>query len=109
MRQVDRHSSSAIPAAGRLLGFGTAFGTGRNGANQGHGLTMYGPGDRRPVHRFGARQVSWIQVNGDLAYVQLMDANLSNLEGYAVMDLHSGRVLHQGAWWIPELLIPNRV
>ena len=109
VRQVDRHSSSAIPAAGRLLGFGTAFGTGRNGANQGHGLTMYGPGDRRPVHRFGARQVSWIQVNGDLAYVQLMDANLSNLEGYAVMDLHSGRVLHQGAGWIPELLIPNRV
>jgi hypothetical protein len=108
-RQVDRHSSGAVLAAGRLLAFGTAFGTGHNDANQGYGLTLYGltpygltlygptlygltlygltlygPGDRQPVHRFGANQVSWIQANGDLAYVQLMDANVSNLEGYAV-------------------------
>jgi hypothetical protein len=66
------------------------------------------PGDRRPVHRFGAKQVSWIQANGDLAYVQLMDANLSNVEGYAVMDLRSGRLLHQGTGNVPELLVPNR-
>jgi hypothetical protein len=55
-----------------------------------------------------AKQVSWIQVNGDLAYVQLMDANLSNLEGYAVVDLRSGRVLHKATGWIPELLVANR-
>ena len=48
VRQVDRHSSSAMLAAGRLLAFGTSFGTGRDGANQGYGLTLYGPGDRRP-------------------------------------------------------------
>jgi hypothetical protein len=108
VRQVDRHSSSAMLAAGRLLAFGTAFGTGPDGANQGFGLTLYGPGDRQPVHRFGAKQVSWIQVNGDLAYVQLMDANLSDAEGYAVMDLHSGRLLHQVTGTVPELLVPNR-
>jgi hypothetical protein len=108
VRQVDRRSSSAVLAAGRLLAFGTAFGTGPDGANQGYGLTLYGPGDRQPVHRFGAKQVSWIQVNGDLAYVQLMDANLSNLEGYAVVDLRSGRLLDKGTGSVPELLVPNR-
>ena len=108
-RQVDRHSSSAMLAAGRLLAFGTAFGTGPDGANQGYGLTLYGPGDRQPVHRFGAKQVSWIQANGDLAYVQLMDANLSDLEGYAVVDLRSGRLLGKGTGNLPELLVPNRM
>jgi hypothetical protein len=109
VRQVDRHSSSALLAAGRLLAFGTAFGTGPDGANQGYGLTLYGPGDRQPVHWFGAKQVSWVQVNGDLTYVQLMDANLSDVEGYAVMDLRSGRVLDKGSGNLPELLVPNRI
>jgi hypothetical protein len=109
VRQVDRHASSAVLAAGRLLAFGTAFGTGPDGANQGYGLTLYGPGDRQPVHRFGAKQVGWIQVNGELAYVQLMDANLSDMEGYAVVDLPSGRLLHQGTGTVPELLVPNRM
>jgi hypothetical protein len=109
VRQVDRHSSSGLLAVGRLLAFGTAFGTGQDGANQGYGLTLYGPGDRQPVHWFGAKQVSWIQANGDLAYVQLMDANLSGVEGYAVMDLRSGRVLDKGTGNLPELLVPNRM
>jgi hypothetical protein len=109
VRQVDRHASSAVLAAGRLLAFGTAFGTGPDGANQGYGLTLYGPGDRQPVHRFGAKQVGWIQVNGELAYVQLMDANLSDMEGYAVVDLRSGRLLHQGTGTVPELLVLNRM
>jgi hypothetical protein len=109
VRQVDRPSSSALLAAGRLLAFGTAFGTGADGANQGYGLTLYGPGDRQPVHRFGAKQVSWIQVNGDLAYAELMDANLSDAEGYAVIDLRSGHLLHQGTGNLPELLVPNRI
>jgi hypothetical protein len=109
VRQVDRHSGSAVLAAGRLLAFGTAFGTGPDGANRGFGLTLYGPGDRRPVHRFGAKQVGWIQVNGEFAYVQLMDANLSDAEGYAVVDLPSGRLLDQGTGNVPELLVPNRI
>ncbi|HEX8858537.1 MAG TPA: hypothetical protein VGC06_05465 [Actinomycetes bacterium] len=107
-RRVDQHSSGAVLAAGRLLAFGTAFGTGHNGANQGYGLTLYGPGDRQPVHRFGAQQVSWIQADGGLAYVQLMDANLGDMESYAVVDLQSGRVLYQGTGTVPELLVPDR-
>jgi hypothetical protein len=108
VRQVDRHSTTAMLAAGRLLAFGTAFGTGQGGLNQGYGLTLYGPGDRQPVHRFGAKQVGWIQVNGDLAYVQLMDANTGTGEGYAVLDLRSGRVPHNGTGDPPELLVQDR-
>jgi hypothetical protein len=52
--------------------------------------------------------VGWIQVNGEFAYVQLMDANLSDAESYAVMDLRSGRLLHQATGTVPELLVPNR-
>jgi hypothetical protein len=107
-RRVDRHSTSAMLAAGRLLAFGIAFGTGHNGANQGYGLTLYGPGDRQPAHQFGAQQVSWIQVNGDLAYVQLMDANLGNAESYAVVDLRSGRVLRKATGYVPALLLPDQ-
>ena len=60
------------------------------------------------MHRFGTRQVSWVQVNGELAYVQLMDANAGNQEGHAVVDLRSGRVLHLGSGWAPDLLVPDR-
>ena len=38
-----------------------------------------------------------------------MDANLSDVEGYAVIDLRSGRLLHQGTGTVPELLVPNRM
>jgi hypothetical protein len=52
--------------------------------------------------------VGWIQVNGDLAYVQLMDANTGRGEGYAVLDLRSGGVLHNGTGDPPELLVQDR-
>ena len=107
-RRVDRHSDSAMLAAGRLLGFGTAFGTGPNEANQGHGLTLYGPGNHQPVHLFGTKEVSWIQINGDLAYVHLTDADLSDADSYAVLDLRSGRVLHHSTGIAPDLLVPDR-
>ena len=38
-----------------------------------------------------------------------MDANLSNAEGYAVIDLRSGRLLDKGTGTVPELLVPNRI
>jgi hypothetical protein len=38
-----------------------------------------------------------------------MDANLSDLEGYAVVDLRSGHLLHQATGNLPELLVPNRI
>jgi hypothetical protein len=109
LREVDRHSSSAVLAAGRLLAYGTAFGTSRDGANQGYGLTLYGPGDHQPTHRFGTRQVAWIEVNGDLAYVHLMDANLGDREGYAVVDLRSGGILAAGTGSVPQPLVPDQV
>jgi hypothetical protein len=31
------------------------------------------------------------------------------MEGYAVVDLRSGRVLHTGTGNAPELLVPDRV
>jgi hypothetical protein len=105
--QVDRRSSGAVLAAGTLLAFGTAFGTGQDDANQGYGLTLYGPGDRQPVHRFGDQQVSWVQTNRELAYVQVMDANLGGVGDYAVLDLRSGRVLHAGTGDLPQLLVPD--
>jgi hypothetical protein len=105
--QVDRRSSGVVLAARTLLAFGTAFGTGQDGANQGYGLTLYGPGDRQPVHRFGEKQVSWVQTNGDLVYVQVMDANLGDVADYAVLDLRSGRVLHEGTGDLPQLLVPD--
>jgi hypothetical protein len=108
VRRVDRRSSGAMLAAGRLLAFGTAFGTGKDGANAGYGLTVYGPGDRQPVHLFGARQVAWIQVYGDLAYVHLMDANAGDTESHAVLDLRSGRVLRESGGSAPQLLLPDR-
>jgi hypothetical protein len=108
VRRVDRQSSGAVLAGGRLLAFGTAFGTGQDGANQGYGLTLYGPGDSRPTHRFGANQVSMVQVNGDLAYIQLMDANAGNVEGCAVVDLPSGRMLDMVTGNVPELLVSDR-
>jgi hypothetical protein len=38
-----------------------------------------------------------------------MDANLSNVEGYTLVDLRSGRVLDKGTGTVPELLVPDRV
>ena len=108
-RQVDRHSTDAMLAAGRLLAFGTAFGTGPHPENQGYGLTLYGPGDRQAVHEFGAQQVGWIRVNGDLAYVQLMDPNLGDTETYAVVELRSGRLLRKSTGYVPQLLLPDQV
>jgi hypothetical protein len=35
---------------------------------------VFGPGDRRPLHLLGSRQVIWLQVGGDGAYVDLTPA-----------------------------------
>jgi hypothetical protein len=38
-----------------------------------------------------------------------MDANLSDVEGYAVVSLRLGRMLDKGMGTVPELLVPNRM
>ncbi len=97
------HAGEAIWAGGRLLASGTSFSP---DANQGYGLTVFGPGDRQPVHLFGSQQVTWTQVSGDLAYVSLTGDNGANT--WATLDLRSNRFVHQAPGDLPQLLIPNQ-
>lgn len=77
-----------------------------------YGLTIFGPGDRRPLHLFGWRQVSWLQVSGGRAYVDLTPSPdwwvgaevVAADREVAVVDLAGGRVLAQWRGRLPELL-----
>jgi hypothetical protein len=86
---------------GRLLLFGGTWDDARS-TSRGLGLTVYGPGDRRPVHLLGRRFVLDVTVHGDLAYVWLTREQGS---GYAVVDLRDGRTLHTGDVDPPILLL----
>jgi hypothetical protein len=101
VRTVDRTASSASLVAGRLLVWGARFGP---GGNRGYGLTVFGPGERRPVHLFGSQEVTWVQVNGNLAYVSLSE---NNTNAYAVLDLTSQRILHRASGDMPQLVLPT--
>jgi hypothetical protein len=101
VRTVDRTASSASLAGGRLLAWGVSFGP---GGNRGYGLTVFGPGDRRPVHLFESQEVTWVQVNGNLAYVSLGEGNAP---AWAVVDLTSQRILHRAGGDIPQLVLPT--
>jgi hypothetical protein len=101
VRTVDRTASSASLVDGRLLVWGASFGP---GGNRGYGLTVFGPGERRPVHLFGSQEVIWVQVNGNLAYVSLSEGNAN---AYAVLDLTSQRVLHRAPGDMPQLVLPT--
>ena len=69
---------------------------------RGVGLTVYGPGDRRPLHLLGRQFVQDVVVRGDLAYVRLTREQAG---GYAVVDLRSGKTLHTGDGDPPILLL----
>jgi hypothetical protein len=101
VRTVDRTAGSASLVGGRLLVWGVSFGP---GGNRGYGLTVFGPGERRPVHLLGSQEVTWVQVNGDLAYVSLSDGNAS---AWAVLDLSSQRVLRRASGDMPQLVLPT--
>jgi hypothetical protein len=101
VRTVDRTASSASLVGGRLLVWGARFGP---GGNRGYGLTVFGPGERRPVHLFGSQEVVWVQVNGNLAYVSLSEGNAN---AYAVLDLTSQRILHRAGGDMPQLVLPT--
>jgi hypothetical protein len=115
---IDPHASGAVLAAGRLLTFGRLLGPPSGSDSnrptiQAYGLTIFGPGDRRPVHLFGARQISWLQVGGDRAYVDLTaspdwftsDDPFATDRVVGVVDLHAGRVLAQWRGRLPHLLL----
>ena len=115
---IHPNASGAVAAGGRLLAFGRLVGPPSNpnsnqAAVQGYGLTVFGPGDRRPVHLFGARQVIWLQVNGNRAYLDLTASTdyFTSPDPFAadrevgVVDLDAGRVLAQWRGRLPQLLV----
>jgi hypothetical protein len=115
---IHPDASAAVAARGRLLAYGRLVGPppspdSSQAAARGYGLTVFGPGDRRPVHLFGAQQVIWLQVNGDRAYVDLTASGdfFANADPFAtdrlvgVVDLANGRVLTRWRGRLPQLLV----
>jgi hypothetical protein len=98
VRMVDPRTSGIQLAGGRL--FATSYRYDSNdGEPKGHGLTIFGPGDRRPVHLMGSDEVWDVQVHGDLAYVR-------RGSGYSVVDLRTNRVLRHEQRDLPAFLEP---
>jgi len=104
-RAYDLHpgASRVDYEGGRLLLTGGTWESGTTSATpRGVGLTVYGPGDRRPLHLLGHRFVQQATVRGDLGYLWLAGPDHS---GYAVVDLRDGRTLHTGDGDPPTLLL----
>jgi hypothetical protein len=114
---IHPDASAAVWAGGRLLAYGRLLGPppdpdADEPTQRTYGLTVFGPGDRRPVHLFGTRQVNWLQVNGGRAYVDLtpstdryvgQDSQATD-RLVAVVDLERARVLAEWRGRLPELL-----
>jgi len=100
--QVHPEATAVRWRGGRLLAFGVRwYEQERPG---GIGLTVYGPGDRRPLRLFRNRPVHEVQVNGDLAYAASW-ADVYEKSTVAVVDLRSGRVLTTRRGAPPYLLL----
>lgn len=97
---LDPHTSGITLAGGRLFATGYRYDS-NDGVPEGYGLTIYGPGDRRPVHLMGSDEVWGIQVHGDLAYVR-------RGSGYSVVDLRANRVLRHEQRDLPSFLEPDQ-
>jgi hypothetical protein len=100
VRMLDPHTSGVELAAGRLFATGWRYDS-DDGVPEGFGLTIYGPGDRRPVHLMGSDDVSGVQVHGDLAFVRRGG-------GYSVVDLRANRVLRHQRQELPAFLEPDQ-
>jgi hypothetical protein len=100
VRTLDPHTSGIVLAGGRLFATGWRYDS-NDGEPKGYGLTIYGPGDRRPVHLMGSDEVWGVQVHGDLAYVL-------RGSGYSVVDLRSNRVLRHQQQDLPAFLEPDQ-
>jgi hypothetical protein len=104
-RAYDLHANASMVGyqGGRLLlSGGTWYSDATSSVSRGVGLTVYGPGNRRPLHLLGRQFVSEVTVRGDLAYVWLTREQSG---GYAVVDLRSGKILHTGDSDPPILLL----
>jgi hypothetical protein len=115
---IHPDAGGAVLAGGRLLAFGRLLGPPADPdsdrpIHRTYGLTVFGPGDRRPVHLFGARQVNWLQVNGGRAYVDLTPSTersngpdpQATGRVVGVVDLRTARVLAEWRGRLPELLV----
>jgi hypothetical protein len=100
VRMLDPHTSGIVLAGGRLFATGYRYDS-NDGVPKGYGLTIYGPGDRRPVHLMGSDEVWRIQVHGDLAYAR-------RGSGYSVVDLRANRVLRHEQRDLPAFLEPDQ-
>jgi len=102
VRQVHPEATGVRWHGGRLLAFGVRwYDQQRPG---GIGLTVYGPGDRRPLRLFRNRPVHEVDVNGDLAYAIDWGTDAQKSE-VAVVDLRDGRVLRTLRGAVPYLLL----
>jgi hypothetical protein len=102
VRQVHPEATGVRWHAGRLLAYGVRwYDQQRPG---GIGLTIYGPGDRRPLRLFRNRQIHEVLVNGDLAYA-IDWGNEPRKPELAVVDLRGGRVLTTRRGAVPYLLL----
>lgn len=102
VRQVHPGATAVRWHGGRLLAFGVRwYDQQRPG---GIGLTVYGPGDRRPLRLFRNRPVHDVDVNGDLAYAINWGTDVQKSE-VAVVDLRDGRVLTTLRGEVPYLLL----
>jgi hypothetical protein len=115
---IHPDASGAVWAGGRLLAFGRLLGPPADPdadepAQRTYGLTVFGPGDRRPVHLFGTRQVTWLEVSGGRAYVDLTPSTERYAGGdpqatdrvVGVVDLETARVVAEWRGRLPELLV----
>jgi hypothetical protein len=115
---IDPDASGAVWAGDRLLAFGRLLGPAPDPdadepLQRTYGLTVFGPGDRRPVHLFGSRQVTWLEVGGGRAYVDLTPSTdrftshdpMATDRVVGVVDLRSGRVEAEWRGRLPELLV----
>jgi hypothetical protein len=114
---IQPDASGAVWAGGRLFAYGRLLGPPADPdadepTQQTYGLTVFGPDDRRPVDLFGTRQVNWLEVDGDRAYVDLTPST-ERYGGHdpqatdrvvAVVDLEPARVLAEWRGRLPELL-----
>jgi hypothetical protein len=103
VRQVHPEATMVRWHGGRLLAFGVRwYEQERPG---GIGLTVYGPGDRRPLRFFRNRPVHEVHVNGDLAYAIDWGNGEARRSEVAVVDLRAGRVLGTVRGAPPYLLL----
>jgi hypothetical protein len=101
--ELHPRASQVDYQGGRLLLSGGTWGSDATSSTpRGDGLTVYGPGNRRPLHLLGRQFVQEVTVRGDLAYVWLATERAG---GYAVVDLRSGRTLHASDGDPPILLL----